>query len=88
MNERKKFFSPGDIVTLKQKGIMDNVPNMMVVRKDKKLNIRISNADDTGTEQLKGIICCWFTESKELQQATFSTKDLVLVQKSESYNAE
>ena len=67
----KQFFKPGDVVQLKQKDVLCNVPLMFVVGNDNKHNT------------LRGVRCRWFTTSMELQESTFNTKDLELVK---SYN--
>lgn len=68
----KIFFSPGQIVTLKQ-DIM-NKPKMLVIRVERSI---MRNKD--GRDILKGVKCRWFTDNGFLQEAVFSTKDLILV---------
>ena len=68
----KVFFSPGQIVTLKQ-DIM-NKPKMLVTRVERSI---MRNKD--GRDILKGVKCRWFTDNGFLQEAVFSTKDLILV---------
>ena len=70
--EDKVFFLPGDVVTLKQD--IENKPEMIVVRK-KTITFRKDE------KLLQGIICRWFTKNKELQEAVFSTKDLIKLKK-------
>lgn len=70
--EEKVFFSPGNIVTLKQD--IPYKPKMLVYRVERSI---IRNKD--GRDILKGVKCRWFTESGVLQEAVFSTKDLILV---------
>lgn len=70
--ESKIFLQPGDTVTLKQD--VPNKPVMTVVRKE--LNIF---RDQPQGISLKGMRCRWFTTDGLLQEAVFSTKDLVLV---------
>jgi uncharacterized protein YodC (DUF2158 family) len=65
------YFSPGDLVCLKHD--LENAP-VMLVSEVKKARMR---ADTTGRGQLLGITCIWFTNSGQLQEFTFSTKDLV-----------
>jgi uncharacterized protein YodC (DUF2158 family) len=62
------FFSPGDVVILKQPLITKPI---MVVK----------TIDKTGSEvhekpKLIGVTCMWFNTLMELQTARFSTKDL------------
>ncbi len=73
----KIFLNPGEIVTLKQ-----DIPNkslMIVVRKETSVfkhdNKRLSDKKPI----LIGIRCRWFTTTGQLQEATFSTKDLIKV---------
>jgi uncharacterized protein YodC (DUF2158 family) len=47
---------------------------MLVYRVERSI---IRNKD--GRDILKGVKCRWFTESGVLQEAVFSTKDLILV---------
>jgi len=71
--EEKVFFTPGDVVTLKQN--LPNKPIMMVKSVDK-----TSFRDDRSTDSkpvLFGITCIWFTDSGEIQEKRFNTKDLV-----------
>lgn len=65
----KVFFTPGMVVTLKQD--IPNKPTMLVVRK-KTLTIK-SESDKV----LLGIVCRWFTKDGKLEEAIFSTKDLI-----------
>lgn len=71
METDKIFLKPGDVVTLKQCNLMFS-PKMLVLRKETKLFKDGSN--------LKGIRCRWFTDSGLLQEAVFSTKDLILIE--------
>lgn len=68
--EDKTFFLPGDIVQVRQD--IDNKPKMIVVRKESSI-IKTKEGKDV----LKGIRCRWFTDTKELQEAIFNTKDLI-----------
>ncbi len=70
--EEKTFFSPGQCVTLKQD--IPNKPLMVVYRVERSI-IRNNNGKDV----LKGVKCRWFTDNGFLQEAIFSTKDLILV---------
>jgi uncharacterized protein YodC (DUF2158 family) len=67
--EEKVFFTPGDIVTLKQE--INDVPKMIVKSIDK--------AAYRGGEKsmLFGVTCFWFTSVGEYQENRFNTKDLV-----------
>lgn len=69
--EEKIYFTPGQLVTLRQD--IPNKPTMLVVRKKTSL---LKNDD---SNFLKGIECRWFTTSGKLQEAVFNTKDLVLI---------
>ena len=73
----KIFLNPGEIVTLKQD--IPNKPLMIVVRKETSVfkhdNKRLSDKKPI----LIGIRCRWFTTTGELQEATFSTKDLIKI---------
>lgn len=75
--EDKIFLNPGEIVTLKQD--IPNKPLMIVVRKETSVfkhdNKRLSDKKPI----LIGIRCRWFTTTGELQEATFSTKDLIKI---------
>lgn len=65
MNDEKVYFIPGNIVTLKHD--LPNAPTMLVQEV-----VSSKNA-------FKGIKCIWFTTEKQIQEAIFSTKDLVKV---------
>ena len=75
--EEKIFLNPGEIVTLKQD--IPNKPLMIVVRKETSVfkhdNKRLSDKKPI----LIGIRCRWFTTTGQLQEATFSTKDLIKI---------
>ena len=70
-NLEKIYFKPGDIVTVKQD--IPNRPKMIVVCKVS------SYLRDPKSNYFKGIKCRWFSDSKELQEAIFNTKDMQLV---------
>lgn len=72
MEESKIFYKPGDIVTLKQD--IPNKPKMVVLRIERNI---IKN--DNNNQLLKGVKCRWFTNDGSIQEAIFSTKDLLLV---------
>lgn len=73
MENDKVFFCPGDLVTLKQD--LPNKPVMLVIKKETSMFKNQMNKDNI----LKGIRCRWFTESGEIQEAIFNTKDLQLI---------
>ena len=73
MNDRI-YFMPGDIVTLRQD--IPNKPKMLVVKKQTSI---FKNKEDNKEPILKGIKCRWFTDSGELQEAIFNTKDLIKI---------
>ncbi len=70
--EEKVYFSPGQLVKLKQ-----NIPNspIMIIYRIERSIMRNTNGKDI----LKGCRCRWFTNDGFLQEALFSTKDLILV---------
>ena len=71
MEEDKTYFLPGQIVKLKQN--IPNSPIMMVIRKE----TNVFSHDNRC--KLKGIRCRWFTNEGRLQEAVWSTKDLILI---------
>ena len=72
MMDDKVFFVPGQKVTLKQD--IPNKPTMLVHRVERSI---IRNEDKNAL--LKGVKVRWFTDNGFLQEAVFSTKDLVLI---------
>lgn len=72
MMEEKTFFSPGQLVKLKQN--LPNAPIMMIYRIERSI-MRNTN----GRDILKGCRCRWFTTNGSLQEALFNTKDLRLI---------
>ena len=64
----KIFFSPGDVVSLRQHDKM-HCPAMLVIRKEQALF----------KDEMKGLRCRWFTDSGLMQEAVFNTKDLILI---------
>jgi len=62
------YFQPGDVVELKQD--VEYKPQMIVKSIDKV-------AKGASAPELLGVTCIWFNTRLELQQARFSTKDLV-----------
>lgn len=73
MNDEKTYFSAGDIVELKQD--IPNKPKMLVIRKE--TSVFKHKKDEKST--LLGIRCRWFTDSGQLQEAVYNTKDLQIV---------
>lgn len=71
--EEKVFFSPGQLVKMKQE--LPNSPLMVVYRIERSIMRNLNN----GRDILKGCRCRWFTSDGHLQEAVFSTKDLILV---------
>jgi uncharacterized protein YodC (DUF2158 family) len=65
VNDEKVYFIPGNIVTLKH--ALPNAPTMLVQEV-----VNNKNA-------FKGIKCIWFTTGQNIQEAIFSTKDLVKI---------
>lgn len=72
MMDEKIYFIPGQLVTLRQD--IPNKPIMLVHRVERS----IIRSDDKNA-LLKGVKVRWFTENGFLQEAVFSTKDLILV---------
>lgn len=68
--ENKIFLQPGDVVQVKQD--IPNKPIMMVYKIERNL---IRNKENS--EILRGIKCRWFTDNGFIQEAIFSTKDLL-----------
>ena len=75
--EEKIFLNPGELVTLKQD--IPNKPVMLVVKKETSVFKHDSKRLNDKKPILIGIRCRWFTTTGELQEATFSTKDLIKV---------
>lgn len=71
--EEKVFFSPGDVVTIRQ-----NIPNKPIMLVVKKVNSMMKHEDDK-EGILRGIRCRWFTIDGHIQEDVFNTKDLELV---------
>ena len=72
MVDEKIYFIPGQRVTLRQD--IPNKPIMLVHRVERSI---IRNEDKNAL--LKGVKVRWFTDNGFLQEAVFSTKDLVLI---------
>ncbi len=75
--EEKIFLNPGEIVTLKQD--IPNKPVMLVVKKETSVFKHDSKRLNDKKPILIGIRCRWFTTTGKLQEATFSTKDLIKI---------
>ena len=75
--EDKIFLNPGEIVTLKQD--IPNKPLMIVVRKETSVFKHDNKRLNDKKPILIGIRCRWFTTTGQLQEATFSTKDLIKI---------
>lgn len=75
--EDKIFLNPGEIVTLKQD--IPNKPVMIVIKKETSVFKHDSKRLNDKKPILIGIRCRWFTTTGELQEATFSTKDLIKI---------
>ena len=73
----KIFLNPGEIVTLKQD--IPNKPVMLGVKKETSVFKHDSKRLNDKKPILIGIRCRWFTTTGELQEATFSTKDLIKI---------
>lgn len=70
--EEKVYFQPGDVCIIKQD--IPNKPKMVVVRIERSI---IKKND--GKDYLRGVRCRWFSDDKKLQEAVFSTKDLLKI---------
>jgi uncharacterized protein YodC (DUF2158 family) len=74
LDNEKIFFNAGQVVRLKHDNL-DNVPNMMVVEKVSRSMIKNGEKETI----FMGIKCRWFDKNEVLQEAIFSTKDLMHV---------
>lgn len=72
INDEKIYFQPGDIVQMKQN--VPNKPKMVVVRIERSIM-----KDKEGKDYLRGVRCRWYSSDQKLQEAVFSTKDLILI---------
>lgn len=68
--DEKVFFQPGDMVQMKQD--IPNKPIMVVSRIERSLM-----KNNEGKDYLRGVKCRWFSTDGKLQEAVFSTKDLI-----------
>lgn len=73
MEDDKIYLMPGDVVTLRQ--AIPNKPTMIVVRKK---TVAVRDGVSVG-KVLQGIVCRWFTTDGHMEEALFSTKDLIKV---------
>lgn len=76
MEESKMYFTPGMLVRVRHE--IENKPTMWVVDKTSR-NIRNKDNGEYETMFL-GIKCRWFDNNGDLQEATFSTKDIERVE--------
>ena len=74
LDNEKIFFNAGQVVKLKHNNL-NNVPNMMVVEKVSRSLIKNGEKETI----FMGIKCRWFDKNEVLQEAIFSTKDLMHV---------
>lgn len=75
-NVNYMYLCPGDVVKVRHN--IENVPLMFVTEK---VNRTIRNRETGDTENLfVGIKCRWFDINGDLQEAVFSTKDLIKVE--------
>lgn len=72
MTEEKIYFQPGDLCEMKQD--IPNKPKMVVSRIERSI---LKNKN--GVDYLRGVRCRWFSTDQKLQEAVFSTKDLILL---------
>lgn len=70
--DEKVFFQPGDMVQMKQD--IPNKPIMVVNRIERSLM-----KNNEGKDYLRGVKCRWFSTDGKLQEAVFSTKDLLKI---------
>ncbi len=69
--ENKTFFNPGNIVQVKHD---DNSPKMYVVERVDRV---VKSKDGDQSSIFVGVKCRWFDLNLVLQEAVFSTKDLI-----------
>ena len=77
INDERVYFTPGDIVIVRHEQL-ENRPVMYVVEK---ISRSIVNKDGGRESVFIGIRTRWFSEDGKLQEATFSTKDLIHYEK-------
>ena len=74
--EELRYYTAGDIVTIKH-----NVPNKPIAWVIEKSSRNVRNPETNEYETVfLGIKCRWFDNNGDLQEATFNTKDLCLVE--------
>ncbi len=86
----EKFYA-GDVVTLKQADILENVPNMLSLGLERsgykfKPNKGLEDGDIYEDKVIHGIGCLWFDKNQVLHKHPFDFKDLKMVAKSSSFN--
>ena len=72
VSEEKIYCTPGDICQMKQD--IPNKPTMVVTRIERSI---LKNNE--GKDYLRGVRCRWYSTDQKLQEAVFSTKDLILI---------
>lgn len=75
MIDEKVYFNPGDLVKVRHE-MLENVPVMYVLEK---ITRNITTKDGSSDSVFIGIKTRWFSKDGRLQEAIFSTKDLVHV---------
>lgn len=68
------YFNAGDIVTVKH--ALENKPKMLVVDKVSRSMVNKEGEKET---MFVGIRCRWYDKNQTLQEAIWSTKDLIHV---------
>ena len=75
LDDEKIYYNPGDLVTVKHN--ISNKPKMFVVEKSTR-SLYNKNTNEKENVFL-GIKCRWFDNNGDLQEALFSTKDLLKI---------
>lgn len=75
LDDEKIYYNPGDLVTIKHN--IPNKPKMFVVEKSTR-SLYNKNTNEKENVFL-GIKCRWFDNNGDLQEALFSTKDLLKI---------
>ena len=75
LDDEKIYYNPGDLVTVKHD--ISNKPRMFVVEKSTR-SLYNKNTNEKENVFL-GIKCRWFDNNGDLQEALFSTKDLLKI---------
>lgn len=68
--DEKIYLTPGTLVTIKHE--IPNKPEVMWVVRKSQMTIKKDNSNN-----FLGMVCRWFDKNQCLQEATFSTKDLI-----------